>query len=408
VNTYYDPVSNTSINYGVQAYLRYGNSSAFFARFGVPITPYVATQGTTINVNIANGSLLPTYEPPALQELIVAAAIWENITAKYANLFNPGFWDFPAPDQIPAELLQPFGKTATDYGIQALIPTMATISNVGVGGIVDVLTMYVIIAFGYEVTSEFLASELFVPKGHSNSFLYQQAYRLLQQDTLLSSWPVYAERDASGVKMVVQSADGCRKLIKAKKLLVTIPPSVARLDWMDLDTREIDVFSTWTPTWSFAGVARIPSIPANYTVQFYAPAAAPNHQLDIRNWPYTLSIAATGPPGESLFRVLIASNESTTHAEAKGIVDVSVRNLTAKVFANATTSGVDWLAFVDHNSVLWRQTPAQLRAGFVQKLYALQGPRSTWYTGGLWSADYTGDVWAFTETVLPKLVASLE
>lgn len=393
------------------AYLSYDNAAAFFHRFNLSTVPYVGSTLPTINVDIATGALLSSYTPPALNATLAALEVWLNQTSKYNNILLPGYWNFPNGSAIPSELLLPFGEFARKYGIEAAIPLMESVSNVGVGGVEDILTLYVMFAFGEPVTQEFLAGSLFSPKDASNSVLYERALQLLRKDVLLRSWVTSAERNNDGVKLVVQSADGCKRLIKAKRMLFTPPPSLNKLAPFDLDSREIDIFSTWTPTWSFAGIARIPTLPGNYSISYIAPAGAPTDYLAIRNWPYTLALGSVGPAGENLFSVLIATNYSVTHAEAKAMVTSAVKNTTSPggaLPANATIDGeLDFVAFVDHNSVLWRQSVEQLREGIVQDVYSLQGPRSTWYTGSLWSEDYTGNVWAFTENLLPRLIKSL-
>ena len=284
---------------------------------------------------------------------------------------------------------------------------MAVIPNVGVGGVRDVLTLYVYFAFGRPVTKEFLKGSLFVPKCFSNSELYIRALQFLRKDVMLQSYVAAAERNTDGVKLMVHGADGCKKLVKAKRLLFTPPSSLHNLAPFDLSPKEKAPLTTWTGTWSFAAVARVPSIPENYTVYYTASAAAPAKYLDTRDWPYTLSLASTGLAGENLFQVLFAANYSISHAEAKQVITAHVQDLVTSGTFNSTDGSIDFLTFVDHNSVLWRQSPEQLKAGIVQDIYSLQGQRSTWYTGGLWCEDYTGNVWAFTDTVLPKMLAGL-
>jgi hypothetical protein len=141
----------------------------------------------------------------------------------------------------------------------------------------------------------------------------------------------------------------------------------------------------------------------------------PDKLIAIRNWPWTLILtsAPNVSKDEHLFRVLFATNYSISNTDAKKTITSAVQNITtSNTFTPISTTGenytIEFVAFVDHNSILWRQPRSELQAGIVQDLYALQGSHSTWYTGGLWSADYTGDVWAFTDTVLPKLLADLQ
>ncbi|KAF2475225.1 FAD/NAD(P)-binding domain-containing protein [Lindgomyces ingoldianus] len=405
VDTYTIPGINTSVEYGVQTYFQYGAATDFFARFGVEIGVFPRRSLTPINVDISNGALLSAYTPPSMGATGDALATWVNLTEKYESIMEPGYWNFPAGHAIPPELLLPFGEYATKYNLAAAAPRIMAVSNVGIGGLKKVLTLYVMQAFGAPIAK---ATSLFSPKGNSNSLLYQRAYDLLKDDVLLESRVAEASRELSGIRLVVKREDGTTWLIKAKRLLVTAPPSLPNLEPFDLDKQEKAVFSTWTPTWSFAGVLKVPCIPENYSVSYISSASLPSDHLALRDYPFTLRFDSTGPSGLGLFRVLFATNYTITHAEAKVTISESAQKLvTAGTFNTTSDCKVDFVAFTDHNSILWRQSVEQIKAGFVQKLYALQGHRATWYTGGLFGSDYTSTVWALTSTVLPKLLKGL-
>ncbi|KAL9059112.1 MAG: hypothetical protein Q9162_001330 [Coniocarpon cinnabarinum] len=408
VNTYHDPASNTDIDYGVLAYIRYGNSAAFFERFDIPITPYVSVPQTTVYANSVDASLLSSYMPPSFPDQLAAIQKWVNLTAPYTDRLLPALWDFWAPEDIPEELLMPFGEFAERYDLEAMAPLLAVIANVGVGGIKEVLTLYVYFAFGQPVAQGFLDGSFFQPMGYSNSELYRRALQLLKDDVMLQNHVVAAERNDDGVKIVTCGADGKEKLIKAKKLLFTPPPSLGNLAPFDLDAKETAPYSTWTGAYTLAAVARIPDIPENTTVLFTAPDAAPSNTLNIRDWPYSLSLASAAIPGEDLFEILLSTNYSISHEDGQKLIMDAVQNLTTThAVSNSTDSTVEFREVVDHNSVLWRQSPEQLKAGIVQDVYSLQGYRSTYYGASLLAQDYTGNVWAFVDTILPRMLSDL-
>lgn len=47
-----------------------------------------------------------------------------------------------------------------------------------------------------------------------------------------------------------------------------------------------------------------------------------------------------------------------------------------------------------------------IRDGFYNDLYALQGKRSTWYTGAALISHNGGVLWKFTQALLPRIVAA--
>jgi len=415
VNTYVDPISGAAINYGVQAYLSYGNSRAFFQRLGVPVTAWVGHNDPlpSVYISTTDGSKLTAYEPPAYTETLAAFERWLNVTTTYERQLGPGFWDFFAPGTIPEELLTPFDEFAVERNLTAAIPLMQIIGNVGVGGLSNYLTFQVLHAFGQAVTNETLNSSLFVPANHSNSYLYERAYNLLKEDVLLSSEATAVHRTDSGVSLVVKGRNGTCKLIKAKQLLFTPPPSIDNLALYGLDANETAALSTFSNTWSFAAMAHIPAITSNTNYYWTSPDAVPNNQLGIRDGPWTLLATTTPnvPAEEHLFEILFASNDPYTYDQAKTKISAEIRQaITAGSFGAGNGSAecaVEFVAFADHNSILWRQNATTLQEGIVQDVYKLQGRKSTWFTGGLWSEDYSGNVWAFTDTVIPRILDRL-
>ena len=306
----------------------------------------------------------------------------------------------------------PFGELTQTYNLSAAVPTINYVSGIGLGGIGNILTFYVMQAFGNPIVSELLAGQFFVPSNASNSLLYQRALALLSQDVLLQSRVIYAKRSTSGVSLIVENANGTTKLIQAKKLLITFPPSLANLQPFQPTANESALFSTWTDVYSFAGVVRLSGVPENTTISYLDPSAAPTNYLNTRNYPSTLLLTSSSTNGEHLFSVLYATNYSITHRQAKDAITASIIHLgTSGTYPNASGSAdgtIEFLAFVDHNSVTWRQSPEMLQNGLVQDIYGLQGQESTWYTGTLWTEDYSGTVWDFTDSLLPRLLDSLK
>lgn len=74
----------------------------------------------------------------------------------------------------------------------------------------------------------------------------------------------------------------------------------------------------------------------------------------------------------------------------------------------ATNTTLEFAAFEDHGAMHLRVNSSELQAGFIQDQYALQGRRSTWWTGAAWSAQFTTVVWGFNNQLLPMMVADME
>ncbi|KAF1948364.1 FAD/NAD(P)-binding domain-containing protein [Byssothecium circinans] len=406
-DTYTVPTTNTTIEYGVQSYINYGAAPSFFSRFNLSTAVPARRALTTLNVDITTGALLTTYTPPSSAATTAAFRTWLEFVEEHESLLEPGYWNFPAPTAIPAEFLTPFGDFARTHGVEAAVPRIAAISDVGVGGLAQILTLDVIQAFGAPITRGVLDGTLVAPQG-SNSLLYQRAHALLKNDIYLNASVKRAERNSTGARLVVSTPQG-DAVIHAKQVLWTPYPHHAKnLRTFAEDARETEVFASWAPSWSFVAVVHIPCIPENFSVQYLPPTAAPANYLAVRDYPYTLRLDSTGPGGMQLFRMLFSTNYSITHDEVKATVAQNVQNLVDARTLNYTANcEIDFRAFADHTGVTWPRGRTELENGFVQKLYGLQGWRSTWWTGRSWTGYYSSAVWTFTDTVLERMIGAL-
>lgn len=262
VDTYTVPETNTTLEYGVQSYMQYGPSVGFFERFGVQLGPFASRALRPFNVDVETGKLL-NYTAPSAAAVTEALKKWQEFVEKYNNLVEPGYWNFPQPENIPKDFLIPFGEFAKKNNIEAAVPRIATISGAGVGNLREIPTMHVVQSFGAPVTKAAVEGG-FVQPLVSNSLLYQRAYDLLKDDVFLNSAVEKAERGSSGIRLVVRSNNGKKQqLIKAKRGLWTPFPSQQNLMNFDQDEKEQQLFKTWAPEWSYVGVAEIPCIPEN-------------------------------------------------------------------------------------------------------------------------------------------------
>ncbi|KAH7086940.1 hypothetical protein FB567DRAFT_526599 [Paraphoma chrysanthemicola] len=405
VSTYLVPETNTTLEYGVQSYVQNGPEADFFARFGVSTQPFAARRLTPINVEITTGGLLKNYTTPSANATNEAFGRWLAIVSKYESFLEPGYWDFPQPPNIPADFLIPFEDFAKTHQLEAAVPRIIAISGVGYGGIRDLLTLHIFQAFGATLTRQVLENRLLTQVG-SNSLVYQRALALLSDDVLLSSTIQTVKRTETGAEILVTQGKK-QYTIRAKRLLFTAPPSLTTLAQYGLDDKETSALSKWTIPAEFVAVVKIPCIPENTSVSFLPSAAAPSNQLALKDWPYSLRLDSTGPSGSNLFRIIFGSNTTLPAEEFKKIVTTSVHTLQEAGTIQGNCS-VDFKAISEHTRPQWKLTPQQLKDGFVQELYALQGYRATWYTGYAWAAPYSSTVWAFTDDVLVRLLADLK
>lgn len=134
-------------------------------------------------------------------------------------------WNLPKP--IPEDLLLSFSDFVKKYKLQDLAYRIFS-GGRGFANILQQLTVNVFkIVDGSYIQSN-TAGKAFQPASGVNSELYDKAAAKLGSNVLFSSTVTSAQRPAKGrggVSLVVQTPSG-RKLIKASKLLITVPTLV--------------------------------------------------------------------------------------------------------------------------------------------------------------------------------------
>ncbi|KUJ08090.1 uncharacterized protein LY89DRAFT_659797 [Mollisia scopiformis] len=403
VNTYTDPETGEAFNYGVQSYIDYKGAKAFFERFGIPLQPNVLFSSNTLDVDPNTGKLVNVPVGPPLNSSVAALQRYYDVIVPWNDILLPGYWDFPPGEQIPADLLLPFSDFVTKYELEDMAPVLAVVSGQSISTTNP--TLFVVKNFGTPVVEGFLNNTFFDPVPFNNSLLYGDAERLLGESVVLTSTVIEANRSDHGVRLVIENLQtGKRTLVFAKRLLVASQPSIENLAVLGLDKQETAVFSTWSYGTVYTAVLKTNLIPDNTSVAFVTPANSTSAQK-----PYSFGITWNGAPG--YFWIIFGSEESFTEVEASEAIVAEMKvlyNGGAFPPIGSSTPSSEVVAISNHSSVTWGQSVAQLEAGFVQDLYALQGHKSTWYTGGLWCPDYSSNVWAFTDTVLPKLLDGID
>lgn len=255
-----------------------------------------------------------------------------------------------------------------------------------------------------------LINGAFVRPEGSNSLVYERSLALLGSDALLSSTVQSVTQSPTGLDLTIKQG-ATSHLIHAKRVLYAAPPSLNNLSPFALDSKQTSVFSKWTEGAEYIGVAKIPCIPENTSVTYIPSTAIPSNQLALKDYPYSLRLDSTGPTGLSLFRVVFGANFAVKDQDFQNLVIADVEKLQDAgtiVSSNNETCTTEFKATSNHTRPLWKLSAEEMREGFVQDLYALQGYRGVWYTGYAWAAPYSSTIWAFTDTVLEKLVGDLK
>ncbi|KAK6213420.1 FAD dependent oxidoreductase [Colletotrichum tabaci] len=387
VNTFRDPATGAPIDYGVQAYIQNNETTQFFERFGVQLNTSALSPFPSTVVDFKTGFVVPNASAVDPNTLVGPLASYLFATLNF-DFLAQGAYDIP--ENVPEDLLLPFGQFVEKYNLTEVVQVVWIFAH-GVGNLLETPTLYVLQNFGQPHLLGLSAGYLYAPGG--NQQVYDKAGAFLGDDVLYSSVVVASKRTDEGVTAVVASATG-RKLIKANKLLLTIPPTVENLAPFDLDASETSVFEQWQDVPYYVGVVSNTGLPdqTNFlNVDVTAAAALPQK-------PFVWRLETVGVPGYQTVKVIGEPDSS----KAQGLVVDAVRKVGVSVGAYA--GGADFSAWEQHKNLQLHVSPEAVKAGFYRNLYALQGKRSTYYTGNAWCSDYSPLLWAFTETrILPSL-----
>jgi len=390
VNTYIDTARGIPIDYGVEVYDSLPAAIAFFQRFKIAMIPEGSVPFAQYSVDLNTGVNVTATAPSYIQALETYA----GIVQKYAYL-AVGYGEIPYP--VPVELTEPFGQFIQTYGLQALVPIIWTFAF-GVGDLTATTTLDILQLFGPVQLNDLISGTFLVPETHDNSVLYQEAAALLGSDVLYNSVVIDSDRRNGGpVTLVVETPTGC-KLIKAKKLLVTIPTTLSNMGPFGLDWQETAVFSQWRTQNSYVAVISNTGLPDDIDVtnvditQLYGLPKAP----------FVHEYSFSGDPGH--FTVTVLGDDTLSADSAKNLILEGLANMHKAGTINVTAHP-EFDAFAPHVPLQLHVTAESIKNGFYKQLYALQGHRNTFYTGAGWAGDYSSVLWQFTEGILPAIVA---
>jgi hypothetical protein len=196
--------------------------------------------------------------------------------------------------------------------------------------------------------------------------------------------------------VLVATPDGPR-LIRAKKLLVTIPPLLRSFAGFDLDAVERSLFSEFISGAYYTGAVRLSGVPAGVSLENVA-AETP---YNLPPLPGFYQVSPTGVPG--LYNVKYGSPSPLPLAQVR-------RNIRADIerVAKAGTYPVKFEeleVFSSHTPFELHVTPAAIARGFYRRLNGLQGRNRTYYAGAAFASHNSARIWTAVEGLLPSIAA---
>lgn len=389
-NTYTDPSTNETVDYGVIVFHNLDIVKKYFARFNVPLTTASFAAPGQVNeyVDFTTGKVVAGYAPANSS---AALAGYAAQLAKYPYV-EAGF-DLPYP--VPADLLLPFGDFVKKYNLQSLVGFLFGFAQ-GLGNLLEQYTLYVFKNFGLGILQDLQIGFLTTAR-QDNSEIYVKALAELRDNVLLQSHVIATDRSSNdGVKVLVKTPTG-PKLIIAKKLLITIPPKLNNLRGFDLSSNETTLFSQFLNSAYYTALIRHTSIPPNTSLT----NIGANTLYNLPPLPGLYTITPTRVPG--LYDVKVGSATALSDAQVKALIRDSVARL--RPAGTFNTTRLQFAAYENHTPFELTVPKDAIAGGFYKRLYALQGQRHTWYTGAAFHTHDSSLLWQFTEGLIPGLLA---
>ncbi|KAF4545829.1 Amine oxidase [Lasiodiplodia theobromae] len=401
--TYTDPVTGTPIDYGVAFFHDLDIVHEYFIRFGVPLT-YIplsaSTGGTTEYFDFTTG-VRTNY---SRSDSAAALEAYAAQLAKYPYLEE----GFDLPDDVPEDLLLPFGEFASKYGIGDIVFSIFQVEQ-GYGDFLQLPTIYAMKLYGLSLVQELQAGNgvLGTLRGN-NSEIYGLAEAELGSDVHLHSTVLNASRDVSSptghsTEILIQTPTG-QKLIQAKKLLITIPPTLANLEPFDIDANERALFSQFHYDYFWTGLLNQTGIPVNVSVS----NVDPSRQFWLPAMPAVYAFSVTHVPGLIDWKYSAPTNLSVDSVKRETIAALDrIRDGGQLNFTTSPDVEPSFVAFADHSPYAMRVDPEAIKTGFYQMLYDLQGYNNVFWTGAAWHTHDSGLLWRFTDKIVNQLLETL-
>ncbi|KAJ6278390.1 hypothetical protein J3E71DRAFT_183784 [Bipolaris maydis] len=396
--TFLDPETKLPIDIDVKLYHDEPLVHQWFARFNLSTSPITLPSANGQNVDFRTGRILQGL--PSVNQAALGAAIqrYAAVISQWPQL-DAGFY---LPDPVPEDLLLPFGQFAQKYNITDAVQTIYVLTS-AFGDFAELPTLQVIRTFSLSLIKtmqNFQTSSVM-----NNSLLYQKITAELQASNslLLSSRVIKTARVSKidgNVRVLVQTPKGTR-LVIAKKILITAPPTADNLAPLDTSGDELKLFNQFTSVNYFTTIVKN-AFPVNSTVL----NLALDRPYAIPPMPAIINIQATVNPSYTQIFYGTKFGQSITLDQAKAAIMADLNRYRA---ANGITGPEpEFVVASAHNPYNLVAGVEATRNGFYKNLYGLQSKRNTFWTSATFRAHDSSAIWAYTSrSVLPALLASL-
>jgi hypothetical protein len=398
--TYVDPATGIPTDIGVVVLHNLPVVSDYFARLGAPLVslPPDSFGGPNVNVDFRTGQTQNFSEPTPAETGAALQAYFgylQQLKATYFDL-DSGF-DLPNP--VPADLTLKFSDFVAKYGLGALVRSAFQFGQ-GVGDLLNMPAVYVLKLFSAQVVSSiFGISGGFVACPTGNSTLYENATALLGDDVVFGADVTHVERNKSGVIVTVETPQG-RYLVKAKKLVVTAPPTLDNLCGFDLDRTEESTLGRFRGNHYYTGLLKLAGVPEGLSVS----NSNANSAFNLPQLPGVYGINPTRVPG--IWNVKFGSTVPLSDFDVKATIVSQIRRLSDATYFPRPPRVLEIVTFAAHTPFELHVRSDEIAQGFYATLNDLQGRNRTYYGGAAFQVHDSSLIWRYSkDTLLPLLLA---
>ncbi|KAI1207431.1 uncharacterized protein F4807DRAFT_177693 [Annulohypoxylon truncatum] len=414
--TWTDPSSGVSVDYGVVIHQPLQAVYDFFNKFNIPLLnmssvpwnkpgdpantslPAVCYNSIREDVDFRDGSSVDRGIDPGVDD---AFSRLGSILSDYPYLLQ----GYDLPDPIPEDLIIPFGAFLEKHNLTAVIPTYYQFSQ-GMGNLLDIPTIYVVKYFNLGDLQALSQGYLTAANGDT-SMLYRKARDYVGRPNIfLQSTVVSTKRQnttSGNLELLISTKGEGLQLLSCKQALLTIPPTLLNLGGWDLSAEEYAVFSQYVNANGY-WTGLVTDVGLSQTTTYWNAAAATPFQIPVLPGLYVLT-----PVGvvDNVWAVKFGSNTADLSDDlVQEYIQAQIRTL--RSVNNVTTSAKEpkFLAFSSHTPFQLQVPPEAIWDGFFGNLTALQGGFGgrMFYSGAAFHTPYSALLWRFNEEVVLPLM----
>lgn len=245
-------------------------------------------------------------------------------------------------------------------------------------------------------------SKFIQPASGDTRTLYEAASLDLGDSILLDTSILKINRDivldkatnTTGVSVLIHQKGQPRQLIRARKLVVAIPQTIANVGKYDLSCDEKAMFSKFSTLGYWAGVVTVPGL--NNSIRNVG-IVDPFGQPAI---PGPAGIQSTGSGSD--FLVSVGFNDlNYTDTTAQSVIRENLKKLSHLGAIPVNSSQTATFPYSsDHGPFNLRVSSQEIGNGFYGKLLANQGVRNAYWTGAAFAGHNSGLIWNFNNAVV--------